>query len=92
MLADLAHGQAALANRDLLADVIKHKKIFYNTGYANYDACLAGKLRLVPDDIMLAGLQQDFQHMIDAGMFIGDLPAFDAIVGRLRVLEEAINR
>jgi hypothetical protein len=57
MLADLDHGQAALANRDLLADVVKHKKVFYNTGYANYDACLARQLRLLPDEAVLAALR-----------------------------------
>lgn len=41
MLADHIHGQAALADRALLADVVKHKKVFYNASYANYDACLA---------------------------------------------------
>lgn len=92
VLADLAHGQAALVNRDLLVDVVKHKKVFYNTGYANYDACLAGQLRLLPDEVMLAALRVDFQRMVDAGMFIGDPPSFDAIVGRLRVLEATINQ
>lgn len=91
MLADLEHGRAALANRDLLADVVKHKKVFYNTGYANYDACLSRQLRLLPDDVVLAALRADFQRMIDAGMFIGEAPAFDAIVERLRTLEATIN-
>jgi hypothetical protein len=91
MLADLSHGDAALASRDLLADVVKHKKVFYNTGYANYDACLAGQLRLLPDDAALAGLRQDFQRMIGAGMFIGQPPAFDTVIDRLRTLEAAIN-
>lgn len=91
MLADLEHGQSALTNRDLLADVVKHKKVFYNTSYANYDACLAGQLRLLPDKAVLAALSADFQRMIDAGMFIGDAPAFDVIIERLRALEATIN-
>jgi hypothetical protein len=91
MLADLAHGQAAVADRALLADVIKHKKVFYNASFANYDACLTGKLRLIPEDAALATLRDDFQRMIGAGMFIGEPPVFDAIVDRLRVLETAIN-
>ncbi|BBA33665.1 uncharacterized protein sS8_1708 [Methylocaldum marinum] len=92
MLADLAHGQAAVADRALLADVVKHKKAFYNASYANYDACLAGQLRLIPEDAALAALRDDFQRMIGAGMFIGEPPAFDAIVDRLRALETAINQ
>lgn len=77
MLADLAHGQAAVADRALLADVVKHKKVFYNASYANYDACLAGQLRLIPEDAALAALRDDFQRMIGAGMFIGELAAFE---------------
>ena len=92
MLADLALGQAAVADRALLADVVKHKKVFYNASYANYDACLAGQLRLIPKDAGLIALRDDFQRMIGAGMFIGEPPSFDAIVDRLRVLEATINQ
>ena len=82
---------AMLADRALLADVVKHKKVFYNASYANYDACLTGQLRLIPEDAALAALRDDFQRMIGAGMFIGEPPAFDAIVDRLRALQAAIN-
>ena len=91
MLADIEYGQAAVADRALLADVVKHKKVFYNASYANYDACLAGQFRLVPEDTALATLRDDFQRMIGAGMFIGEPPTFDVIVDRLRALEMAIN-
>ncbi len=92
MLADLEIGQLALAKRDLLADVVKHKKVFYNASYANYDACLNGQLRLLPDEKVLNALRDDFQLMIDAGMFIGERPSFSIIIDRLRVLEAAINQ
>lgn len=91
MLADLAYGQDAVADRALLEDVVRHKRVFYNTGYANYDACLARQLRLVPDGVALDALHDDFRRMIDAGMFIGSPPAFDAMIDRLRRLEAEIN-
>ncbi len=91
MLANLEIGQNALAERGLLADVVKHKKVFYNTSYANYDACLVGQLRLLPNATALSALHEDFQFMLDAGMFIGSPPSFDTIVDRLRALETAIN-
>ncbi len=91
MLADPVHGKAAVADRALLADVVKHKKVFYNASYANYDACLTGQLRLIPEDAALAALRDDFQRMIGAGMFIGEPPAFDAVVARLRALHAALN-
>ncbi len=91
MLADRAHGQTAIEDRALLADVVKHKKVFYNASYANYDACLVGRLRLIPEDAVLAALRDDFDRMIGAGMFIGEPPTFDTIVDRLRALETTIN-
>lgn len=90
-LAALPHGNTALADRHLLADVVRHKKVFYSTGYARYDDCLVGQLRLIPDGAALVALQADFQHMVDAGMFIGEPPSFGAIVDRLRALETQIN-
>ncbi len=92
MLADLPYGRAALDNRALLFDVVKHKKVFYHASYANYEACLIGQFRLVPEGSVLTALRDDFQRMISAGMFIGQPPAFDAIIGRLRSLETDINR
>jgi hypothetical protein len=42
-------GSQAITNYELLKEVIKIKKTFYDSGYANYDDCLAGKFRLIPD-------------------------------------------
>lgn len=92
MLADLPIGEIALERRDLLANVVKHKKVFYSAAYANYDACLGGQMRLLPDDAVLSALSEDFRRMIDAGMFIGEPPSFATIVERLRVLETVINQ
>ena len=91
MLADLAHGKAAVADRDLLADVVKHKKVFYHASYANYEACMTGQIALIPEKAALVSLHDDFLRMIGAGMFIGEPPTFDSIVDRLRALELEIN-
>lgn len=91
MLADRDHGQFAIENRTLLEDVVRHKKVFYNASYANYDACLTGQLRLIPESAAQAALSEDFKRMIGAGMFIGEPPTFHAIVDRLLALEATIN-
>ena len=54
-------GRAALANRALLEDVVRHKSVFFHAGYAHYDHCLDGRLRLVPDDDQLGGLRSDYE-------------------------------
>lgn len=82
--------QHAIADRALLADVIKYKKLFYNAGYANYDDCLAASLKLVPGKGFVEALGKDFQQMIDAGMFYGT-PSFDEIMKDIGELERLIN-
>lgn len=90
-LADLPQGAEALERRDLLIEVVKLKKVFYDASYARYDDCLQGNLRLIPNDASLTALQGDFRQMVGAGMFIGTPPSFGAIIARLRELEKTIN-
>jgi predicted nucleotidyltransferase component of viral defense system len=90
-LADHDIGRSALARRDLLEAVVKHKKIFFNASYANYDACLQGGVRLVPDEAQREGLARDYAKMQGAGMLYGAVPAFDDILERLTRLEAEVN-
>ena len=91
-LADHAVGQAALSDRDLLQNVVQHKKVFFHAGNANYDQCLDGRLRLVPDDDQLPVLQSDYDAMRNARIVGDDAPEFDALIERLRILEADANR
>jgi Nucleotidyl transferase AbiEii toxin, Type IV TA system len=91
LLADHDIGRQALADRTLLTDVVKHKKVFFGAVYANYDACHTGGLRLIPDRRLLEVVSSDLRAMINAGMFFGERPSFETITGRLRELEREIN-
>ena len=64
MLAKHASGKAAINNRALFEDVVRHKQIFFNASYANYEACLANKLRLIPGDNAIAELRTDYERGI----------------------------
>jgi hypothetical protein len=81
---------AALADRQLLADVVAFKQHFYPRGWARYDLAVPGSLRLVPSGEVLAALTADYRAM--ANMIFGDIPPLDAIMATLRQLEEEINR
>ena len=85
-------GRAALADRELLEDVVGHKKVFFHARYANYDHCLDGRLRLVPDDDQLPGLQADYDAMRAATILDDDAPEFDALLEGIRILEADANR
>jgi hypothetical protein len=91
-LADHKVGQQALQDTDLLRDVLRIKETFYRSGFSHYDQCIAGVLRLIPDEPLLEALRQDYQAMLAAQMFYGDTLEFETIVERLRDLEQKINR
>ena len=84
-------GRTALADRALLADVVRHKKVFFHAGNANYDRCLDGRLRLVPDDDQLPALQSDYDAMRGARIVGDGAPEFDMLIERIRSLETEVN-
>lgn len=90
-LASCEAGVVALNDGQLLADVVKLKTTFFNAADANYEGCLAGQLRLVPDGSDLVALADDYAAMQAAGMFDSEPPTFDAVIEALRTLEARIN-
>ena len=81
-----------MGNSELLRDVLRIKETFYRSGFSHYDQCIAGGLRLIPDEPLLEALRQDYQAMLAAQMFYGDTLPFETIVERLRRLEVEINQ
>jgi predicted nucleotidyltransferase component of viral defense system len=84
-------GKEALADIALLQDVVHFKKMFFPASYANYDACLEGGFRLVPEESSLRSLEEDYRKMISSGMFDKEPPSFEEIVQTLRVAQEIVN-
>ena len=68
------------------------RRCFFHAAYANYDQCLDGRLRLVPDDDQLPGLQTDYDAMRAAAIVADDAPDFDTLVAEIRILEANANR
>lgn len=92
MLAKHTSGKTAINNRELFEDVIRHKKIFFNTQYANYDDCLSGNLKLLPEEETINGLQADYENMVNAGMMYQEPPKFSDIIEAIQQLETEINQ
>ncbi len=84
-------GKNAVTDKNLLADVIRLKKHFYNSSTANYDECNSGGLKLIPNETNLPILENDYLEMTRAGMLYGDIPSFTEIISRLHILENEIN-
>ena len=91
MLAEHHTGKSAINNRELFEEVVRHKKVFFHTGYADYDACLEGHLKLLPEAGTLKGLRGDYEKMVAAGMMYSAPPSFDEIVELIRSLESRVN-
>lgn len=82
---------AASALRDvaLLDQVVHNKSLLFRDAKASYETAKIGSLRLVPSDALLSDLKRDYATMNE--MFIGEAPAFDAIMSGLAELEKRIN-
>jgi hypothetical protein len=79
----------ALRDRELLAQVVRHKETFYPSGWARYDLARAGSFHLVPQKERMAGLDRDYRDM--AVMIFGEPPPLGWILDTLAKLEAEIN-
>ena len=79
----------ALADINLLKDVVEFKQKFYPRNWAKYEECLTGNLKLSPPDYRLKTLSDDYKQM--RAMIFGDYPDFSDILNKLQRLENEIN-
>lgn len=86
-----ALGGGAVANIELMQDVVSLKQVFFNSTVANYDKCLSGGFCLVPDIESLQHLTRDYNEMQTANMLYGEKIAFESIMHDLKILEDKIN-
>lgn len=94
-LAQLASGdigESALADLELLEDVVHQKSVLFQYKHANYDQCLNGKFRLIPDEHLGAALVKDFNEMVADQYFWEDPGTFEDILSQLADLEATINK
>jgi len=82
-------GQRALADSALLKRVVEHKRMYFYSGWANYDTAKPGTFRLVPPEHRRSDLRTDYQQMHE--MFIEEPPPFDELLRQLNELEDKIN-
>ena len=89
MMAGSLTRAAALADLDLLDDVVAFKERFYRRGWARYDLAKPGTFQLIPPAHVLSVVEQDYRQM--RTMIFGRYPNFDEIMSTLRALEAEIN-
>ena len=74
---------------DLLAQVIRFKKVYFGANWAHYDTAVPGTLRIVPNADLQAILRKDYQEMQE--MFPSTPLTFDEILTRLEALQQRVN-
>ncbi len=89
MLANSRNRAEALADLELLENVVAHKQCFFRCGWARYDIARPGTLRLAPAENRRPGLRTDYNAM--RVMFFGEVPEFKEVVSTLVDLETEIN-
>jgi hypothetical protein len=82
-------GDRALERLDLLERVAWHKSVYFKAAWAQYDKARPGTLRLVPPEERIRELKRDYEAM--QPMLFGSLPEFDAILARLKEVENRFN-
>lgn len=89
MMAQSAVKDEALADIELLKDVVFFKQRFYNRGWAKYEEAIPGTFKLIPESHVLAITETDYEEM--KRMIYGDYPEFSEILKVLEKLETEIN-
>lgn len=80
----------ALADLELLKEVVEFKKKFYARSWADYDSAANGHLKLIPKEEVYMVVKDDYKAM--RNMIFGKYPEFDEIMEILRKLEIEINK
>jgi len=88
-LSETSFKNNALANLDLLTDVVRFKERFYRSPWARYDLAKPGSLRLMPTENGNIELQKDFFAM--QPMIFRSPPTWTEIITGLAKLEAEIN-
>lgn len=79
----------ALADRELLSDVVAFKQQFYPSAWARYDLAKPNSFRLMPSEKRLSEMADDYGKMKE--MIFAKKITFDEIVKTLKKLEVEIN-
>ncbi len=89
-LSERAEIMEVLANHELIAQVVEHSIRTFGNGWRKLGEAVPGSFNLVPQGKLAAKLRPDYDAM--TGMVFGDPPEMNWILGRIAIVEAAINR
>ena len=80
----------ALADLELLKNVVDFKQKFYPRSWAKYEEATPGTLKLLPPEFRLEALKKDYQAM--QNMIFDKKISFDETINTLKKLESELNK
>ena len=82
-------GPAACVDDALIADCVRHARMFFHRSHTGLEVAERGKFRLQPTADMLGPLAQDYAAM--ATMIFGQVPSLDDVLASVARAEAALN-
>ena len=82
-------GKAALADRRLGADCVRHARMFFNRRDYDLASAVPGTIAIAPVGGMIDALRRDYANT--TAMIFGTAPGFEEIQASAKKIEEAIN-
>ncbi len=79
----------ALADLDLLAEVVAFKQKFYPSAWAQYELAVPATLRLLPSEVRVQALARDYEAM--QAMIFDQRLSFDEVMDVLAGLQSEVN-
>lgn len=83
-------GKRAIHLDEMRTRVVDWKSRFFGSSWARYDLAVPGSFRLVPSEVRVDALRQDYQEMRD--MYLVEPLTFEDVVDHLVDLQAEINR
>lgn len=95
-LGETGHAARAIADIEVAQAVARHKTIFFSEKDAegqpvDYEAAIAGQLRLVPEGQARDVLAEDYRRMVEDGLLLDEAEAFEALMARCGNIERQAN-
>lgn len=82
-------GEKAMTDVNLARDCARHARLFFGSPGLGLDLANPGTFSLKPSDEMIGDLRRDYERM--AGMIIGEIPRFEAVMESVTTLERRVN-
>jgi hypothetical protein len=82
--------EQAMQDRKLFQRIAEHRRVYFRYTWMDYATLAPGTLRIVPRDDQRAHWQSDYAGM-QAEMFYGEVPEFDAVLASVRKFQDAFN-